>query len=191
MAQEPVHYQADGGGRGRAAAERSVPRWWRGPDPDPIEVGRLYVQENRTETEIAVMLSVSRARVTAVLRDAGIPRRDPRKNCPVDPDTLRGLVRAGATTTDVAREHGVSHSTAARWLAEAGLLGADPQVDTGTLIELYVHRQLTTREVAAELGSSEGRVIQALAAAGIPRRPRSMRRPRGPRAAVTDTSLVE
>ena len=78
MAQEPVHYQADGGGEGRPAAERSVPRWWRGPDPDPVEVGRLYVQENRTETEIAVLLSVSRARVTAILRDAGIRRRDPR-----------------------------------------------------------------------------------------------------------------
>jgi hypothetical protein len=51
MAQEPVHYQADGGGEGRAAGERSVPRWWRGPDPDPVEVGRLYVQENRTESE--------------------------------------------------------------------------------------------------------------------------------------------
>ncbi len=45
MAQEPVHYQADGGGEGRAAAVRSVPRSWRGPDPDPVEVGRLYVQE--------------------------------------------------------------------------------------------------------------------------------------------------
>src|SRR6478736_6566359 len=108
MAQEPVHYQADGGGEGRPAAERSVPRWWRGPDPDPVEVGRLYVQENHTETEIAVMLSVSRARVTAILLEAGIPRRDPRKNCPVDPDTLRPLVRAGATATSVAREHGVS-----------------------------------------------------------------------------------
>ena len=191
MAQEPVHYQADGGGVGRPAAVRSVPRWWRGPDPDPVEVGRLYAQENRTETEIAVMLSVSRARVTAVLRDAGIPRRDPRKNCPVDPDTLRGLVRAGATATSVAREHGVSHSTAARWLAEAGLLGADPKADTGQLVELYVQRRLTTREVAAELGISKGRVIQALAAAGIPRRPRSVRRPRGARAAVTDTALAE
>ena len=109
-------------GEGRAAAERSVPRWWRGPDPDPVEVGRLYVQENRTETEIAVMMSVSRARVTAVLRDARIPRRDSRKSCPVDPGTLRGRVRAGATATAVAREHGVSHSTAARWLAEARLL---------------------------------------------------------------------
>jgi len=66
------------------------------------------VQENRTETEIAVMLSVSRARVTAVLRDAGIPRRDSRKDCPVDPGILRVLVRAGATATAVAREHGVA-----------------------------------------------------------------------------------
>jgi hypothetical protein len=139
MAQEPVHYQADGGGEGRAAGERSVPRWWRGPDPDPVEVCRLYVQENRTETEIAVMMSVSRARVTAVLRDAGIPRRDSRKNCPVDPDTLRALVRAGATATAVAREHGVSHSTAARWFAEAGLLGSDPKADTHQLVELNVH----------------------------------------------------
>jgi hypothetical protein len=90
-------------GEGRATAERSVPRWWRGPDPDPVEVGRPYVQESRTETEIAVMMSVSRARVTAVLRDARIPRRDSRKSCPVDPGTLRGRVRAGATATSVAR----------------------------------------------------------------------------------------
>src|SRR6478735_7799463 len=83
------------------------------------------------------------------------------------------------------------HSTAARWLAEAGLLGADPKANTGQLVELYVHRRLTTREVAAELGISKGRVIQALAAAGIPRRPRSVRRPRGARAAVTDTALAE
>jgi transposase len=191
MAQEPVHYQADGGGEGRAAGERSVPRWWRGPDPDPVEVCRLYVQENRTETEIAVMMSVSRARVTAVLRDAGIPRRDSRKNCPVDPDTLRALVRAGATATAVAREHGVSHSTAARWFAEAGLLGADPKADTHQLVELYVQRRLTTREVAAELGISKDRAIRALTAAGIPRRPRSVRRPRGARVAVTDTALAE
>ncbi len=45
MAQEPVHYQADGDGEDRPASVRSVPRWWRGPDPDPVEVGRLYVQE--------------------------------------------------------------------------------------------------------------------------------------------------
>jgi len=61
----------------------------------------------------------------------------------------------------VAREHGVSHSTAARWFAEAGLLGADPKADTGQLVELYVHQRLTTREVAAELGISKDRAIRA------------------------------
>ena len=103
----------------------------------------------------------------------------------------RALVRAGATATAVAREHGVSHSTAARWFAEAGLLGSDPKADTHQLVELYVHQRLTTREVAAELGISKDRVIQALTAAGIPRRPQSVRRPRGARAAVTDTALAE
>jgi hypothetical protein len=87
---------------------RSVPRWWRGPDPDPVEVGRLYVQETAPKPKSRPMLSVSRARVTAVLRDAGIPRRDSRKDCPVDPGILRVLVRAGATATAVAREHGVA-----------------------------------------------------------------------------------
>ena len=189
MAQQPVRYQPMGRDEDRPAAARSVPRWWRGPDPDPVEVGRLYVQENRTETEIAVLLSISRARVAAVLRNAGIPRRDSRKDCPVDPDTLRAMVQAGATATAVARDNGVSPATAARWLTEAGLLGADPGVDPGQLRELYVARQLTTREVAAELGITKERVIRALTAAGIARRPRSVRRPRGARAAVTDAAL--
>ena len=79
-----------------------------GPDPDPVEVGRLYVQETAPKPKSRPMLSVSRARVTAVLRDAGIPRRDSRKDCPVDPGILRVLVRAGATATAVAREHGVA-----------------------------------------------------------------------------------
>ena len=52
-------------------------------------------------------------------------------------------------------------------------------------------RQFTTREVAAELGISKARLIRALTAAGIGRRPRSVRPPRGARAAVTDTALAE
>jgi len=189
VARRGVQYQPNGRSEDRPVAPRSVPRWWRGPDPDPVVVGRLYVQEGRTETEIAVLLSISRDRVAAVLRNAGIPRRNTRKDCPVDPDTLRALVQAGGTVAAVARNHGVSHSTAARWFTEAGLLGPDPGVDPGLLRELYVARQLTTREVAAELGITKERVIRALTAARIPRRPRSVRRPRGARAAVTDAAL--
>jgi len=32
-----------------------------GPDPDPAVVGQLYVQDGRTDTKIAVLLSISRA----------------------------------------------------------------------------------------------------------------------------------
>ena len=167
MARRGVRYQADIRDEAGPAAPRSVPRWWRGPDPDPAVVGRLYMQEGRTETEIAVLLSISRARVAAVLRDAGIGRRTSRKDCPVDADTLREIVQAGSTVAAVAREYGVSHTTAARWFTEAGLLGADPGVDPRLLRELYADRQLSTREVAAELGINKARVIRALTAAGI------------------------
>ena len=191
MARRGVQNHADVRDEAGHATPLSVPRWWRGPDPDPAVVGRLYVQDKRTETEIAVLLSISRARVAAILRDAGIGRRTSRKDCPVDADTLRGMVETGGTVARVAREYGVSPTTAARWFTEAGLLGADPGVDPVLLRELYVVRQFTTREVAAELGINKARVIRALTAAGIPRRPRSARPPRGARAAVTDTALAE
>src|SRR4051794_15936082 len=92
-----LYQSARGVGADNPAAAVSVPRWWRGPDPDPTEVARLYVQERRPEFEIAVLLSISRARVAAVLRSAGIPRRTSRKDCPVDSDTLRAMVRTGST----------------------------------------------------------------------------------------------
>ena len=96
MARRGMQYQADVRDEaGPAVAAVSVPRWWRGPDPDPAVVGRLYVQEGRTQTEIAALLSISRARVAAVLRDAGIPRRTSHKDCPVE---------AGTTAAAVARE---------------------------------------------------------------------------------------
>ena len=60
----------------------------------------------------------------------------------------------------MAREYGVSQTTAARWFTEAGLLGADPGVDPRLLRELYVDREFITREVAAELGINKARVIR-------------------------------
>lgn len=189
MPRDGVRFDPNSLQRG-AAGTGSVPRWWRGPEPDSAEVTRLYVQDHRTETEIAVLLSISRARVAAVMRDAGIPRRTLSKVCPVDPDTLREMILGGASTAALASKYGVAHDTAARWLTEAGLLH-DPMVDPGLLRELYVDKHLTTREVAAELKITKARVIRALTAAGIPARPRSVRRPRGNRAAVTDAALAE
>jgi hypothetical protein len=65
-------------------------------------------------------------------------------------------------------------------LAEAGLLGADPEIDPARLRELYEERGLTTREIAAELGRSKTMVIRALAAAGIPAVPERSGGPAGP-----------
>lgn len=136
LAQHPVRYQARVRDDHPATLSPLVPRWWRGPGPDPTEVRRLYLDENRTETEIAVILSISRARVSAVLRDAGIPRRDSGKDCPLDPNTLYEMVKAGTTRAALARELGVSHSTAARWFTEAGIPVSDSMIDTDRLLEL-------------------------------------------------------
>ena len=168
MAREGVHFRVAGAEEDPPEAPRAVPRWWRGPDPEPAEVARLYVREQRTEFDISVLLSISSARVAAILRDAGVPRRTARKQCPVDPGTLREMVDFGATRNSIAGKFNVSAATAARWFTEAGLLGPDPRIEAGRLRELYIDRQLTTREVAAELDVTKERVIRALTAAGFP-----------------------
>ncbi len=170
-----------GAGEGEVGG-RPVPPWWRGPDPDPELVRRLVVQEGRSEGEAAVLLGVSRARLGAVLTGLGVERGDrARQACPVDADELRRLVQRAESAGGLARRSGVSWDTAGRWLAEAGLLPADPGIDVGRLRELYVEQELTTREVAARLGVNKGRVLRAMAAGGIEARSRSQRRASGPR----------
>ena len=192
MARREVRFQPDGRDEAGPAVPRSVPRWWRGPDPDPAVVGRLYVQDGRTETEIAVLLSISRARVAAVLRDAGIPRRDSRKDCPIDRrHPPRAWSRPAARRPRWPGSTGCPRRRRRDGSPRPACSAPTRRSITRLLRELYVDRQLTTREVAAELGISKARVIRALTAAGIPRRPRSVRPPRGARAAVTDTALTE
>ncbi len=131
-----------GAGEGEVGG-RPVPPWWRGPDPDPELVRRLVVQEGRSEREVAVLLGVSRARLGAVLTGLGIMRGDrARQACPVDADELRRLVERGESASGLARRYGVSWDTAGRWLAEAGLLPADPGIDRVRLRELYVEQEL-------------------------------------------------
>lgn len=167
-----------------------VPQWWRGPDPDPELVRRLYVTEGCSERDLAVILGVSRTRLAAVLTGLGLERgARARQVCPLDAGEVRRLVEQGETAGGLARRFGVSWDTAGRWLAEIGLLPADPGIDPARLHELYVEQLLTTREVAAQLGVDKGRVLRALAAAGIPARPRTQRRLRGARAALTDEAL--
>jgi transposase-like protein len=142
-------------------------------------VRRMYEQDRRTVSEIAVLLSISRSQVRVALKAAGVPWRSTRKKSPIDPDHLRVMVAKGeANPTTLARQHHVARNTAARWLADAGLLGVDPAIDEHRLRELYVQQQLSSREVAARLGVNKSRILRALAAAGIPARPREMKRPR-------------
>jgi len=167
-------------------------RWWRGPDPDPELVRRMFGDEGRTEVEIAAAMKISRARLAAVLTELGIDRgRRIRRVCPVGDAGLRVLLEQGATVASLARRFSVAKVNVQRWLAGAGLLLADPAVDVDALSRLYVEQGLTVREVAGALGLCRARVEVALAVAGIPARRRTERQPSGRRADVTDEMLRE
>lgn len=191
MARTPLRYTNPPGPPERGSdGPLAVPQWWRGPDPDPEVIRRLFVDDGCGERDIAVVLGVSRERLVAALAGLGLERGvRARRVCQLDADELRRLVEQGETVGGLARRYGVSWDTAGRWLAELGLLPADPGIDPVRLNQLYVEQMLTTREVAAELGVDKGRVLRALAAAGIAARPRTQRRPRGARAAMTDDAL--
>jgi hypothetical protein len=147
--------------------------------PDAAVLRRLYLQDRRTINEIAILLSVSRAEVAAGLKAAGVQWRSSRKPCPVTQSRLRAMVEDGTVNpTILARQYGVARNTAARWLADAGLLEPDPAIDLTVLRELYITQHRSTREVAAQLGVNKSRVLRALAAAGIPARPREVKRAR-------------
>jgi len=167
-------------------------RWWRGQDPDPQLVRWMFVDEGRTEVEIAAAMKISRARLAAVLTELGVDRgRRVRRVCPVGDADLRVLLEQGATVASLARRFSVAKVTVQRWLAGAGLLLADPAVNVDALSRLYVEQGRTIGEVAAALGLCRVRVEVALAVAGIPARRRTERQPSGRRADVTVEMLRE
>lgn len=171
---------------------RQFAGWTKQTDPDAAQVRTLYVDEGLTEGDIARRLRVSRQRVKASLAATGVERRRATLACPVSDEELRSLyVDHGLTQSGIAERFGVASGTAARWLAECGLTTPDPRIDHARLRALYVDERLTVREVAAEFGLSHNRVIRELALAGVLRRSCHERRPRGPRAAVTQSVLRE
>jgi len=153
---------------------------------------RLYVDEGRTEAEVAQLLGTSRSRVAEAMEQAGIERRTTQRTCPVSAEDLRSAFGAPSSTiASLARRFRVSDATTTRWLADAGLLSPDPRVDHRRLEKLYVEKALTTREVAEKLHVTPERVRRELAIAGIPARSNRIRRPRANRARATDRRLVE
>jgi len=171
-------------------AARPFAAWRKQRDADPDEVARLYCS-GVTQKEIAQRLSVSRQRVAELLAAAGVSRRESGRPCPVDDAELRRLVEEGQTQNELAMRFSAAPGTVGRWLAEAGLGDPDPRIDHRQLRDLYVRERMTVREVGERMGVSHHRVIRELALAGIPRRSRHERPPRGPRAAVTDEALRE
>ena len=154
--------------------------------PDPGVLQHLYLDNRYTINEIASLLAISRASVTSALKAAGVQWRSGRTPCPINADQLRALMVSSCTTPGkLARTYGVARNTAARWLADAGLLEADPAINNDDLRELYVNQQLTTRELASKLGVDKSRILRALATAGIPARPREIKRPRSNAAGIT------
>jgi len=146
-------------------------RWWRGPDPDPELVRRMFGDEGRTEVEIAAAMKISCARFAAALTELGVDRgRRVRRVCPVGDADLRVLLELGVTVASLARRFGVAKVTVQRWLAGAGLLLADPAVDVDALSRLYVEQGRTIGEVAAAARALSG---QGRGGAGCGRHPRA------------------
>ena len=176
----------------RSTRAAPVPHWRRGAAPDMKTLRLLYVDEGRTEAEVAQLLGISRSRVAEAMEQAGIERRTTQRICPVSAEDLRSVFGAPSSTiASLARRFRVSDATTARWLADAGLLSPDPRVDHRRLEKLYVEKALTTREVAERLHIPPERVRRELAIAGIPARSNRIRRPRANRARATDRRLVE
>lgn len=166
-------------------AKGPVYGWGNQADPDPRVVAALYA-EGRTERDIAQVLRVGRHRVAAALAAAGVPRRSSGRPLPLTASELRALVLDdGLSQYALAQRFGIAVDTAGRWLADAGLGIPDPRIDHQQLRRLYVHEQLSVRDVA------DRRVIRELAVPRIPRRSRHDRRPTGARAAVTVEVLFD
>lgn len=175
---------------GPEPSSRLFTGWRKRRDADPDEVAELY-RSGVTQKEIARRLSVSRQRVAELLAAAGVGRRESGRACPVDDADLRRLAEGGKTQQELASMFSAAPGTVGRWLAEAGIGSPDPRIDHQRLRDLYLGEGLTVREVADRLGVSHHRVIRELALAGVPRRSRHERPPRGARAAVTDEALRE
>ena len=177
---------------GRSKDTRPVTRWRRGVEPDAEALRRLYVDERRTERDIAHVLGISRSRVAEAMEHAGIERRSSNRARPVSAAGLQKAFAApGATIGSMARRFGVSDATVSRWLAEAGFLPCDPSVDHRRLERLYVDQALTIAEVAEKFRISPAQVARELVVAGIPIRSHTVRRPRGNRAKVNDRRLAD
>ena len=91
-------------------------------DVDTSEVVRLYVEEEKTETEIAHLMSCGHSTISSRLRAAGVPTRSSgRRRVKVNVELLAlQYFTQGMRATDIAKALGISSYTVYGRLKEAG-----------------------------------------------------------------------
>lgn len=154
-------------------------------------VRRRYVDDGMSIRRIADELSLPRTVVSGVLDELGVaisPRGAGRirpRRCPAPPpDVAQALVELYVTRrlgrADVARRLGVSESRVRTWLRQLGVPTRtrgrrnreDRRRDPPELVaDLYGTAELTADEVAANIGSTRGRVLASAHESGLPVRP--------------------
>lgn len=156
---------------------------------DARTLRRMYVDERLNDDEIAAHYGVppwrvrTRRRALKVVREPSPPPHPPPPAVP-DHDRLRQLYCDQARTlVDIARTYHTSSRVVAGWLRSAGIIVRERtkrahrrQLDVDQLRLLYVDREWTAPEIAAELDTTIQLVLRTLHDNGIPVRRGGSRR---------------
>jgi len=148
---------------------------------------RLWVDERRSVPEVAEQFGVPADWVRAELARHGIsrPRRPPPGLTPLTTKVLEDLyVHQGLSATEIAHRVGGSPTRVVEALERAGIPRRPrgqrpdlPELSRDLLVELYVDQGLSCRAIAARVGGSDQRVLDALHRQAIPVRPRGQSAP--------------
>ncbi len=159
----------------------------RPPSCDELDAG--YVAQGLTAAELAARYGITEARVQALLRRCGIERRPPgirperleaelaQRRPPQLVENVVALYRSGLSRRAVAERVGIHRHTVDDVLRRAGVELRDrrklPPVSEWA--HRYIDGGETGAEIAATYSVSPTTVLQALAEAGIERRPAMVR----------------
>ena len=157
------------------------------PGPDDALVGeliRLYEHEQLSLATIAARYGRSSDWVKSRLRGAGRQIRPAGRRTVVDPAQVRGLLDAGRAVPEIAGELRCSEWAVLKVMGDRGWTGpprrprgptrSGPVAPSAAVLRrLYVQEQRSIADIAAAVGSTDGRILAALKTAGIPRRRRS------------------
>lgn len=164
---------------------------WRPPafELDPDTLRALYVGERLADEVIAARYAVPAHRVRQRRRELAIVRAPSAPPHPPIPSVLSPAVLAGLyqhqqlTLAQIARQHHTSSSIVRQWLLAAGI-AVKPRtsrrdrkrLDLDRVRTLYVDREWSAAEIAAELDTTQHMVLRTLHENAVPVRPSGSRR---------------